>query len=116
MKMKDISKWGQPFEIKSFEKERERLITLFRNNGIYDFQQNSIQFTASIDSTGQDTKIPVSIQIDNIQKRINDTLIEIPYTLHKINKIEVFIENRKEQGINKLYTDSINYNNLIIFK
>ena len=108
-------KMGQPFEIKSFERERERLITLFRNNGIHDFQQNSIQFTASIDSTGQDIKIPVSIQIDNIQKRINDTLIEIPYAIHKIKKIEIFIENRKEQGINKPYTDSINYKNLTIF-
>lgn len=65
---------GAPFEIKKFEEERERLILLFRNNGIYNFQQNSIQFTAAIDSSGLDKKIPVSIQIDNIKQRINDSL------------------------------------------
>ena len=110
-----LIKMGGAFEIKSFEQERERLITLFRNNGIYNFQQNSIQFTAAIDSTGLDTKIPVSIRIDNIQQRINDTLRELPYTINKIDEIDVFIENRKEEGMSMPYTDSINYKNLTIF-
>ena len=48
---------GEPFEINKFEKERERLFLLFKNNGIYNFQQNSIQFTAAIDSSGKDLNI-----------------------------------------------------------
>ena len=73
---------GTPFEINKFEEERERLFLLFRNNGVYNFQQNSIQFTAAIDSTGKDLKIPVNIRIENIQQRINDTLVKslIPNT------------------------------------
>ena len=70
---------GEPFEIKKFEDERERLFTIFRNNGVYNFQQNSIQFTASIDSTGKDLKIPVNIKIANIQKRLNDSIINLTY-------------------------------------
>ncbi len=43
-----IIKKGDAFEIIKFEEERERLFLLFRNNGIYNFQQNSIQFTAAV--------------------------------------------------------------------
>ena len=68
---------GEPFEINKFEDERERLFTIFRNNGVYNFQQNSIQFTASIDSTGKDLKIPINIKISNIQKRVEDSIIKI---------------------------------------
>ena len=61
---------GEPFEINKFEKERERLFLLFKNNGIYNFQQNSIQFTAAIDSSGNDLNIPVKIKIENIKQRL----------------------------------------------
>ena len=60
---------GYPFEIDRFEAERSRLINLFRNKGVYNFQQNSIQFTAAIDSSGADTKIPVTIEINDLQKK-----------------------------------------------
>ena len=60
---------GYPFEIDRFEAERSRLINLFRNKGVYNFQQNSIQFTAAIDSSGADTKIPVIIEINDLQKK-----------------------------------------------
>ena len=108
-------KEGAPFEIEKFEEERERLFLLFRNNGIYNFQQNSIQFTAAIDSTGQDLKIPVKIQIDNIQQRIGDTLIKIPYTQFKVKDVVVFVDNINfEDNLNQ-YSDSIFYGNFNLF-
>jgi outer membrane protein assembly factor BamA len=106
---------GTPFEIKKFEEERERLILLFRNNGIYNFQQNSIQFTAAIDSAGLDKKIPVSIQIDNIQQRINDSLLEIPYKINYVKKIAVYIDDLKKQNRFNQFTDSLNYKGLTIY-
>ena len=87
------------------------MFLLFRNNGIYNFQQNSIQFTAAIDSTGQDLKIPVKIQIDNIQQRIGDTLIKIPYAQFKVKDVVVFVDNIDfEDNLNQ-YSDSIFYGN-----
>ncbi|MDB4269623.1 outer membrane protein assembly factor [Flavobacteriaceae bacterium] len=112
---KQLIKKGTPFEIKKFEEERERLILLFRNNGIYNFQQNSIQFTAAIDSTGLDKKIPINIQIDNIQQRINDSLKEIPYTVSRIKKVEVYIDNLKNQSRFDQFTDTLNYAGITIF-
>ena len=64
-------------------KER-RLFTIFRNNGVFNFQQNSIQFTVAVDSTGKDLKIPVNIKIANIQKRLNDSILRLPYKKYKI--------------------------------
>ena len=104
---------GEPFEINKFEKERERLFLLFKNNGIYNFQQNSIQFTAAIDSSGNDLNIPVKIKIENIKQRLNDSLIGIPYKKYKIEDVLVFIDNSKNDFTK--FTDSINYKDFRIY-
>ena len=104
---------GEPFEINKFEKERERLFLLFKNNGIYNFQQNSVQFTAAIDSSGNDLNIPVKIKIENIKQRLNDNLIGVPYKKYKIEDVLVFIDNSKNDFTK--FTDSINYKDFRIY-
>ena len=106
---------GEPFEIKKFEDERERLFTIFRNNGVYNFQQNSIQFTASIDSTGKDLKIPVNIKIANIQKRLNDSIINLPYKKYKIKGTSIFINNENKISSQAEYDNSITFENFKIY-
>jgi len=106
---------GYPFEIDRFEAERSRLINLFRNKGVYNFQQNSIQFTAAIDSSGADTKIPVVIEINDLQKRENDTLISFPYKIHQVSKINIHIDTPGQLGQLSSFMDSLNYNDLNIF-
>ena len=106
---------GYPFEIDLFEAERSRLINLFRNKGVYNFQQNSIQFTAAIDSSGADTKIPVIIEINDLQKRENDTLINFQYRIHPVSKINIYIDTPGQLGQLSSFMDSINYNNFSLF-
>ena len=106
---------GYPFEIDRFEAERSRLINLFRNKGVYNFQQNSIQFTAAIDSSGADTKIPVTIEINDLQKRENDTLINFQYRIHPVSKINIYIDTPGQLGQLSSFMDSINYNNFSLF-
>ena len=106
---------GYPFEIDRFEAERSRLINLFRNKGVYNFQQNSIQFTAAIDSSGADTKIPVVIEINDLQKRENDTLINFPYRIHPVSKINIYIDTPGQLGQLSSFMDSINYNDFSLF-
>ena len=84
---------GNSFRIDKIEKERNRLIKLFRNNGIYNFQQNSIQFIAKIDSTGLDKRISITLEVNPIQKRISDTVRSIPYKKYKVDEISIFIES-----------------------
>jgi outer membrane protein assembly factor BamA len=96
-------KSGSSFSIERIEKERDRLIKLFRNNGVYNFQQNSVQFLAKIDSSGIDKRINVVLEINSIQKRINDTLKTIPYKKFKIDEINIFIESLANNDLNYNY-------------
>ena len=106
---------GDIFEINKFEKERERLFNLFRNNGFYNFQLNSIQFTAEIDSTGKDKKIPITIEIQDIQKRVNGVSTKVPYKSFNVKEIEVFIDNLNSKTNTTQYTDSISFDSISIF-
>lgn len=112
-KDKSLLKENDAFSVDKIEAERARLVDLFRNNGIYNFQQRSIRFKAFKDSLGIDTTIPLTIEIKNAQKRVQDTLQEIPYQIQKINAIAVFVEN-PEQDVTT-YTDSIQSNGIKIF-
>ena len=112
---KTLIKKGSPFEIDRFEGERARIINFFRNNGVYNFQQNSIQFTAAIDSSGVDTKIPVVVDITNLQKRENDTLINVPYQIHPVSKINIYMDNPGQLGQSSSYTDSLTHNDFTIY-
>ena len=105
-KSQSFIKPGNSFTIESVEQERNRIIKLFRNNGVYNFQQNSIQFIAKIDSTGIDKTIDVVLEISPIQRRINDTLKVIPYKRYKVDEINVFIESTNN---NNLTYDFHNY-------
>ena len=110
-----LIKKGYPFEINRFEAERARIINFFRNNGVYNFQQNSIQFTAAIDSSGVDTKISVVVDITNLQKRENDTLINVPYQIHPVSKINIYMDNPGQLGQSSSYTDSLTHNDFTIY-
>ncbi len=114
-KSESLIQKGYPFEINRFEAERSRLIKIFRNNGVYNFQQNSIKYTASIDSSGVDNKIPVIIEISDLQKRENDTLKNIPYFVHPVSKINVFLDTPGQLGQISNYTDSINHNDFTVY-
>jgi outer membrane protein assembly factor BamA len=110
-----IIKKGNPFVIKDLENERKRIINLFRNNGIYNFEQRSINFYASIDSSGLDHKIPIKINIENPEKRINNSLKNITYKVSKINEINLFVESKKAIDATPKYSDSIHFKEFKIF-
>ena len=104
-----------PFEIDRFEAERSRLINFFRNNGVYNFQQNSIQFTAAIDSSGVDTKIPVLVNINDLQKRENNTLKNVPYQIHPVSKINLYLDTPGQLGQLSGFTDSLAYKDFTLY-
>jgi len=110
-----IIKETDPFEIQAFEAERERLFTVFRNNGIFNFQQSSINFTAAIDSTGVDVKIPIRIEIDNPQERIGDTLVETPYAIQTVKQIDIFINDNSPLTFSESFTDTLAYNSFTLY-
>ena len=101
-------KKGEFFTIDKLILERDRLIKLFKNNGIYNFQQRSINYQVLIDSTGNLKKIPIILNVKNIDQ-------ETDYQVKKIDNINIFVESLDELSDIDSYTDSINYNGINIF-
>ena len=104
---------GSAFKIKDFESERERLTALLQNNGVYNFQQNSLNFEAAIDSSEVDLKVPVQINIDDYISRAGDSVISTPYTLSRIKKIDLYILNPKYESLPRW--DSLSHEGVTIF-
>jgi outer membrane protein assembly factor BamA len=110
-----LIKKGAPFDIDQFEAERTRIINFFRNKGVYNFQQNSIQFTAAIDSSGVDTQIPVVVDITDLQTRENNILKNVPYKIHPVSKINIYLDTPGQIGQLSSFTDSLAYKDFTIF-
>ena len=70
----------------NFQRERDRINTLMKNNGIYNFQINSVFFDVEIDSTRNLYSLPTKIIIDGDDYR--------KHTIGEINLINV--KNSKE--------------------
>ena len=85
-KEKSFLNYNDPFNTINFEKERNRIDRLFKNNGIYDFQINSILFKISLDTMSLNSTIPVEINIEEKEKG--------NYNTHKIKEVNVYIENK----------------------
>ena len=105
---KSLLKKGESFSINKLILERDRLVNLFKNNGIYDFQQRSINYNVLIDSSGVNKKIPIVLSVVNPNK-------ENSYQIRKISDISIYVESLDELSNISSYTDSIKYNGIKIF-
>ena len=81
---------GKQFNTLDFEAERNRLYQYFKNNGIYNFQLNSIDFEVAWDTTGTDFQLPVKITIENFRKSTPNGIVLEPYVQTKINSVKVY--------------------------
>ncbi|MDG3580757.1 BamA/TamA family outer membrane protein [Galbibacter pacificus] len=105
---------GQRFDLDNFQAEKERLTTIFSNNGIYKFQPNSISFDIQRDTTlGKDQKMPVQVDIDNVPERDGDSLDEVAYKVHRIKNVNIFADYSFNDDISSL--QSIQYDGYNIY-
>ena len=89
---------GKQYQTQDFGAERERLTTLFRNNGLYHFEQEYISFEA--DTINTDHKVNAALTIQNRPATVNGTPTRIPFKVHKISRVNIFpdytFENRND--------------------
>lgn len=107
-KERSLLKEGEGFSVNKLVQERERLFNLFRNSGIENFQQRSLNYNVFIDSTGANKNIPLIINISNPNPNEN-------YQIRKIKDINIYVESLDELSDIGSFTDSINYNGIKIF-
>lgn len=108
-------KEGDQYDLNNFQKERDRLTFTLRNSGIYNFQQNSIEYEILRDTVAehQDFKMPVKLVINNYTQRSGDSLIVSDYKVHTIKKVNIYADYSFSDNYYEL--DSIVYNGYTIY-
>nr|WP_299338430.1 BamA/TamA family outer membrane protein [Allomuricauda sp.] len=116
-------KQGEQFDLANFNFERERLTSLFRNSGVYNFQESSINYDILRDTVVASDDQLMDVQL-NIQKpRGSDNLDSLNnfYKIHRFDKINIysdFIIGGSRDSLNSIeYEDyTIYFNDKLKYK
>lgn len=89
-----LVKEGQQFDLLNFNRERERLTGIFRNNGIRNFQESSITFDILRDTvrSADDQKMNITMNIGNLKTRGENEVTTSAYKVEKINEVHVYTD------------------------
>ncbi|MEO0528222.1 MAG: BamA/TamA family outer membrane protein, partial [Bacteroidota bacterium] len=87
-------KKDQQFDLSNFNKERERLTSLFRNSGVYNFQESSITYEILRDTSKlrDDQRMDVELNIKNLKRRNDTTLSTSEYKPYRFDKINIYAD------------------------
>ncbi|MCK5781100.1 MAG: BamA/TamA family outer membrane protein [Flavobacteriales bacterium] len=88
---KSFIKKGEQFNQSNFYKEQKRLSTLFKNNGVYNFQNMFIKFEADSNLIGH--KVNVKLQISDFPIETKTGVVYAPHKQYTINKINVYTDH-----------------------
>ena len=94
---------GKQYNTEDFENERSRITTHFRNNGVYNFQQNYINF--DIDTLNMNHLTNVNTKIGNYSFRDGDSTTTRPFKIYRISEVNIYTDYAP--GKNKKNTDTI---------
>ncbi|MUP41925.1 BamA/TamA family outer membrane protein [Christiangramia aestuarii] len=103
---------GTKYNTLDFNDERDRLSDLFRNNGVYNFDQEYITFDA--DTVDTNHKVNTTLIIKNRRNNIGDSVARVPFKIHKISKVNIFTDYTYNKR-NEPLTDSARYENYRLF-
>ena len=114
-KEESLVKEGKQFDLADFNLERERLTALFRNSGIYNFQESSITYDIIRDTTkiNQDTGMNVELNIQNLRRRGDSLENNGEYRVHRFEKVNIYADYRFDDDPAQL--QSTNYEDYTIF-
>lgn len=107
-----LLKTGQQYKSDNFEEERNRLTNYFRNHGVYNFQQNYINF--EVDTINTNHKANVNLIISDYSYRDGDSIVTEPFKIYKISEVNIYTDNPSSKNKVKI-ADSITYNNYTIY-
>ncbi|MFS4494832.1 outer membrane protein assembly factor [Maribacter sp. 2308TA10-17] len=116
-------KAGQQFDLENFNSERERLTTIFRNSGVYNFQESAIKYDVISDTTqvGNDRLMDIELNIDNLKKRDENSVTTSEYKVFKFDKINVYTDYLSDDSEGELKFErfgdyTVFYRNKLRFK
>ncbi|WP_300437405.1 BamA/TamA family outer membrane protein [Christiangramia sp.] len=105
-------KSGIQYNTLDFNEERDRLSELFRNNGVYNFDQEYISFDA--DTVDTNHKLNTTLIIKNQRNNVGDSISRVPFKIHKISKVNIFTDYAYSNR-NEVLTDSAWHENYSLY-
>ena len=101
-------KVGNQYRTEDFENEKNRIATLFRNSGAYDFQPTNVTF--DIDTIQKKNKASVRLKIGDFSYQSQDATVTAPFKLYKISDVVIFTDYNAADAKATL-TDSTEFKN-----
>ncbi len=97
---KSFIKNSKQFDLADFNNERKRLSELFRNTGVYNFQESSIAYDILRDTTrvNDDQKMSVELNIGNLRKRGDSIITTSEYKVFRLDKINIYPDYSFNRG------------------
>ncbi|MCR9226959.1 MAG: outer membrane protein assembly factor [Flavobacteriaceae bacterium] len=108
-------KQGQQFDLDNFTLERERLTSLFRNSGVYNFQESSINYNIFRDTTqaSDDQLMDVELNIKKFRSTNDSTDASMPYKVARHKKINIYADYDLNGNSDSLKTLEYDNHNII---
>jgi hypothetical protein len=106
---------NKQFDLVDFNNERERLSALFRNTGVYNFQESSIAYNILRDTTraNDDQKMSVELNIGDLRRRGDSTITTSEYKVYHLDQINLYPDYSYTEDKSTL--KSIEYDNYTIY-
>ncbi len=92
----------------NFDNERKRITKHFRNNGVYKFQENDVNFISIQNDSTQ--KLDIILKIEDQSIKNGDVLEKKPYIIYTISEVNIFTNSRSKKENNQA-KDSLAFNN-----
>jgi len=92
------------FDLTDFNNERQRLTELFRNSGVYNFQESSVTYNILRDTTKEqnDQKMNVELNIGNLRRRGDSAVTTSEYKSFSFEKINIYPDYSYNDDPNEL--------------
>lgn len=103
---------GVQYKTLDYNAERDRLTRIFRNNGVYYFDQEYISFEA--DTINTNHQVNTTVIVNDRQVEQGDTTARVPFQIHKISQVNVFTDYNFNNRY-KPVTDSVQFNGYNIY-
>lgn len=89
-----LVKQGEQFDLDKFTLERERLTNLFRNSGVYNFQESSINYDILRDTTisSDDQLMDVQLNIKKFRSSDESSGNNMPYKVARHEQINIYAD------------------------
>lgn len=111
-KWNSFVKSGDQFKTLNFNKERQRITQLFRNSGLYYFEQEYISYIADTVNTGHKVNVDLVIKDRDISE--NDSIKTIPFKVKTISEVNIVTDYSYKKRDEPILHDTI-YNNFHLY-